>query len=88
MEKNELNRTDLGFIFQEADLGLDDLTVTSQRDQVVDFSAPYETSSLRIMLRVRFLSSLRLIYPNMVVFPQFAIICLFPQSINLIFPEI
>ena len=40
------------FFVQEADLGLDDLTVTSQRSQVVDFSAPYETSTLEVMLQV------------------------------------
>ena len=40
------------FFVQEADLGLDDLTITSQRSQVVDFSAPYETSTLEIMLQV------------------------------------
>ena len=31
---------------------MDDLTVTSQRSQVVDFSAPYETSTLEVMLQV------------------------------------
>ena len=42
------------FIFtqQKADLGLDDLTVTSQRSQVVDFSTPFQTSSLKIMIKV------------------------------------
>ena len=40
------------FPLQEADLGLDDLTVTSQRSQVVDFSTPYESSTLQVMLQV------------------------------------
>ena len=39
---------------QEAALGLDDLTVTSQRSQVVDFSAPYDTSTLQVMIQVSF----------------------------------
>ena len=34
-------------------MGLDDLTVTSQRSQVVDFSTPYETSTLQVMIQVR-----------------------------------
>lgn len=38
---------------QEADLGLDDLTVTSERSRVVDFSPPYETSKLTILLQKR-----------------------------------
>ena len=46
------------FIFtqQKADLGLDDLTVTSQRSQVVDFSTPFQTSSLKIMIKVSILT--------------------------------
>ena len=41
---------------QKADLGLDDLTVTSQRSQVVDFSTPFQTSSLKIMTKVSILT--------------------------------
>ena len=42
----------MNFLPQNADMGLDDMTITSQRSQVVDFSTPYQTSSLKIMVKV------------------------------------
>ena len=38
---------------QEAEMAVDDLTITSQRSQVVDFSVPYQTSTLQILIKVR-----------------------------------
>ena len=34
-------------------MAVDDLTITSQRSQVVDFSVPYQTSTLQILIKVR-----------------------------------
>ena len=38
-------------------MGLDDLTITSQRSQVVDFSVPYQTSTLQILIKVSVLKN-------------------------------
>ena len=34
-------------------MAVDDLTITSQRSQVVDFSVPYQTSTLQILIKVK-----------------------------------
>ena len=52
------------FAQQKADLGLDDLTVTSQRSQVVDFSTPFQTSSLKIMIKVSILTQYLILVVN------------------------
>ena len=52
------------FTQQKADLGLDDLTVTSQRSQVVDFSTPFQTSSLKIMIKVSILTQYLILVVN------------------------
>ena len=34
-------------------MAVHDLTITSQRSQVVDFSVPYQTSTLQILIKVK-----------------------------------
>ena len=55
---------------QEAQMAVDDLTITSQRSQVVDFSVPYQTSTLQILIKVKKKKKKKLKKKSTIFFPE------------------
>ena len=53
-------------------MAVDDLTITSQRSQVVDFSVPYQTSTLQVLIKVKM--------PYFFIFLDFFQLFLFQKS--------